>query len=99
MKPTDVIAYSVPGFFVFAMGIVLLKELAAEPYGLKLCGATIDSGSQVVSMLAPTVMRGLFYTAILLAVAGFAIASFTTSGAQWLKSLGGQITGKGRRLD
>lgn len=101
MKTSDVIAYSVPGFFVFAMGLVLLKEIIAEPYGLTLAGATIDTGSKVVSMLAPTVLRGVFWLAILLGIAAFAIASFTKSGAQWLKSLSGQITGsgKGRRLD
>jgi arginine exporter protein ArgO len=100
MTPTDAIAYAVPAFFVFAMGAVLLTELAAEPYGLKLAGSTIDTGSRVISMLAPTVLRGLVYLAIIVAIVGAIAASFTKTGAKWFASIasgGGGV--KGRRGD
>ena len=99
MKPADIIAYSVPAFFVFSIGIVLLNELIAEPYGLKLAGVSIDTGSRVISMLAPTILRGLVYLLVIGAIVGLLAASFTKSGAKLLSSLGIPVGGKGRRLD
>ena len=103
MKATDLLAYSVPAFFVLAMGAVMLSELAAEPYGIKLSGQQIDVGSRVISMLAPTVLRGLIYVAIVVGVVGLLAASFTKSGAAWLASVGVALGGKpaasSRRLD
>jgi len=86
---------------VLAMGIVMLNELAAEPYGIKLSGTQIDVGSRVISMLGPTVLRGAVYLAILVGVVGLLVASFTKSGAAWLASVGVSLGGKAasRRLD
>lgn len=100
VKASDLLLYSVPAFFVFAMGAVMLSELAAEPYGIKLSGTQIDVGSRVISMLGPTVLRGFIYLAIIVGVVGLLAASFTKSGAAWLASLGVPLGGaKSRRLD
>ena len=112
MSPTDatpLAAYALPAFFALTMGLVLLREIIAEPQGLKLAGASIDSGSRVISMLAPTVFKGVLYLTVLVGVVVGVAASFTKSGAAWLKSVsaavaagggGGSGGGKGgRRLD
>jgi choline-glycine betaine transporter len=96
---SDVLAYSVPAFFVVSMGVVLLQEIAAEPYGLKVGVSQIDTGSRVISLLAPTVARFAAYIALIAVVVGAAVAFGTKDGVKLLRVLGVPMLGpaKGRR--
>lgn len=102
-EATPPAAYVLPIFFAVSMGVILLREIMAEPMGIKLAGSSIDTGSRVISMLAPTVIKGVLYAAVVVGILFFVAASYTKSGAAFLKSLSGSIArsgGKGgRRLD
>lgn len=93
----DAAAYSVPAFFVLSIGWVLLSELAAEPYGWTVAGTKIDTGSRVVSLLAPTVLRLVLVLALVAAAVLGGVAALTKGGAAELRRLAGIVSGK--RLD
>ena len=100
MTPTDVAAYSVPAFFLFAIGLVTLREMLAEPYGWVVSNAQIDNGSRVISMLAPTLISGLLKLVGVAVVLAGAVVAFTKSGrAAAQRALGGGGGGGGKRFD
>jgi hypothetical protein len=75
---SDIVFYSVPGTFVFCMGIVLINLIMKEPgpWVVKGPEATIDTGSRVITMLAPTVIYLLCLFAGFCALIGGAVFVF-----------------------
>ena len=100
MAPTvsDFVAYSVPAFFLFAIGYVTLVEMIAEPYGWTVGTAKIDNGSRVISMLLPTLISGVLRLAGLLVLLAAVVAMFTKSGRAAAQRLFAGGSG-GKRFD
>jgi hypothetical protein len=98
VSTVDVVAYAVPGFFLFSIGWVLLQEIAAEPYGWSVAGAKIDNGSRVVTLLAPTLLRLFFYFALLVAIVVGIVLGATKNGSKEMRRLW-TLVSTGKRLD
>ena len=70
----DLDAYSLPLLlFLACMAVATLPQLAAEPYERVVVGVTVDTGSKVLSLLAPGLLRAAAFAAVLAALIWVAV--------------------------
>jgi hypothetical protein len=76
--PSDPAALAILSLFLALLAVATLPQLAAEPYERVIVGMTVDTGSQVLTLLAPGLLRAAA-AAALLAAAAYALVRAAAS--------------------
>ena len=65
LSTKGLLTYSIPAAFLMCIGLMLLGSLRNESYGRVSVGAQLDLPTRVMSLLAPTVLKGSIYVGVI----------------------------------